>query len=289
MKFVCAGYPKTGSKSASAALRMLGYNVADYIETTEFLTEEWLQFIDGRETMKNVVAAYDRNNFDTNQDLPGNVFWEEMYDELGGKDKKIKVILTIRDGDEIWYNSWLNFFDRNFNRYGIRLGTWMAWFGAFGKEIKEMTRIGVACMRIMFAIDCKFEHGELYRRFVANKQIMKQRYRMHTEYVKSVVPKEDLLIWNVKQGWAPLCDFLGHKIPECPLPRENMKGELFEKYSQTDFIKNVIKTTTMNITIFIGLLILFFYLLLNQSSVNTLGQNIFNPLYTTLNDLFMTS
>ena len=32
MKFVCAGYPKTGSKSASAALRMLGYNVADYIE-----------------------------------------------------------------------------------------------------------------------------------------------------------------------------------------------------------------------------------------------------------------
>ena len=43
-------------------------------------------------------------------------------------------------------------------------------------------------MRIMFAIDCKFEHGELYRRFVANKQIMKQRYRMHTEYVK--------VIWN---------------------------------------------------------------------------------------------
>ena len=72
----------------------------------------------------------------------GNVFWEEMYEELGGKDKKIKVILTIRDGDEIWYNSWLNFFDRNFNRYGIRLGTWMAWFGGFGNEIKEMTRIG---------------------------------------------------------------------------------------------------------------------------------------------------
>ena len=66
-----------------------------------------------------------------------------MYEELGGKEKKIKVILTIRDGDEIWYNSWLNFFDRNFNRYGIRLGTWMAWFGGFGNEIKEMTRIGM--------------------------------------------------------------------------------------------------------------------------------------------------
>lgn len=39
-------------------------------------------------------------------------------------------------------------------------------------------------MRIMFAVDCKFEHKELFRRFQANKQIMKQRYRMHTEYVK---------------------------------------------------------------------------------------------------------
>ena len=108
-------------------------------------------------------------------------------------------------------------------------------------------------------------------------------------HFKSVVPKEDLLIWNVKQGWVPLCDFLGHEVPDCPLPRENMKGELFEKYSQTDFIKNVIKTTTMNITILIGLFALFLYLLFNQSAVNTLNQNIFKPLYTTLNDLFMTS
>lgn len=71
MKFISAGFPKTGSKSASAALRQLGYNVADYIETTEYLTDEWLRFIDGRETIENVIAAYDRNNFDTNQDLPG--------------------------------------------------------------------------------------------------------------------------------------------------------------------------------------------------------------------------
>ena len=37
MKIVCAGLPKTGTKSCSSALRILGYNVADYIETVEFL------------------------------------------------------------------------------------------------------------------------------------------------------------------------------------------------------------------------------------------------------------
>ena len=51
----------------------------------------------------------------------------------------------------------------------------------------------------------------------------------------------------MKQGWEPLCTFLGHEIPDNPLPRENMKGELFEKYSQTDFIKNVIRTSAINI------------------------------------------
>ena len=33
MKVICAGYPKTGSKSCSTALRKLGYNVADILET----------------------------------------------------------------------------------------------------------------------------------------------------------------------------------------------------------------------------------------------------------------
>jgi broad-specificity NMP kinase len=37
MEIICAGYPKTGTKSCSAALRKLGYNVADYTETAYFL------------------------------------------------------------------------------------------------------------------------------------------------------------------------------------------------------------------------------------------------------------
>ena len=47
MKIICAGYPKTGSKSCSTALRKLGYNVADYMETAEFLSGVWLDFYEG--------------------------------------------------------------------------------------------------------------------------------------------------------------------------------------------------------------------------------------------------
>ena len=48
MEIICTGYLKTGSKSCSSALRTLGYNVADYVETGEFLSVQWKDFLDGK-------------------------------------------------------------------------------------------------------------------------------------------------------------------------------------------------------------------------------------------------
>ena len=60
---------------------------------------------------------------------------------------------------------------------------------------------------------------------------LKQLYRTHNEYVKSAVRKEDLLIWNVKDGWEPLCKFLGKEIPKIPFPRSNNKNAFHETFS----------------------------------------------------------
>ena len=35
-----------------------------------------------------------------------------------------------------------------------------------------------------------------------------------------------LLVFNVKEGWAPLCDFLGKEIPDQPFPNVNESAEL---------------------------------------------------------------
>lgn len=48
----------------------------------------------------------------------------------------------------------------------------------------------------------------------------------HNLYVKSVVPKEDLLVWNLKDGWEPLCTFLGKEIPNEPIPHDNKTGDV---------------------------------------------------------------
>ena len=55
---------------------------------------------------------------------------------------------------------------------------------------------------------------------------LKQLYRTHSEYVKSAVRKEDLLVWNVKDGWAPLCTFLGKEVPKHPVPHDNKGGDM---------------------------------------------------------------
>ena len=50
--------------------------------------------------------------------------------------------------------------------------------------------------------------------------------------MKSVVPKENLLVWNVKDGWEPLCNFLGKPTPDGPVPYDNKTGTNFmEEYA----------------------------------------------------------
>ena len=84
----------------------------------------------------------------------------------------------------------------------------------------------------------------------------------------------------MKQGWEPLCTFLGHEIPDNPLPRENMKGELFEKYSQTDFIKNVIRTSAINIFLILLLIIFIGYIIFTFIPHNFVTRNIYDPFVT---------
>jgi len=56
MEIICAGHWKTGSKSCSAALRELGYNVADAMETGEHLATVWTDFINGMCSIEDVIG-----------------------------------------------------------------------------------------------------------------------------------------------------------------------------------------------------------------------------------------
>src|SRR5581483_959910 len=51
----------------------------------------------------------------------------------------------------------------------------------------------------------------------------------HNEQVKATVPSERLLVWEVGEGWEPLCEFLGVEVPPEPLPHENDRETFLER------------------------------------------------------------
>ena len=48
MKVICAGFPKTGTKSMANALRTLGYSVHDFEEHLEYNLENYVDYLEGR-------------------------------------------------------------------------------------------------------------------------------------------------------------------------------------------------------------------------------------------------
>jgi hypothetical protein len=55
-----------------------------------------------------------------------------------------------------------------------------------------------------------------------------ERFTAHNEAVKAAIPAERLLLFQVKEGWDPLCEFLGVPVPEEPFPRRNDRAEFWQ-------------------------------------------------------------
>ena len=59
-------------------------------------------------------------------------------------------------------------------------------------------------------------------------------FHAHEAAVKAAIPAERLLVHAAKDGWGPLCAFLGLPVPEGDYPRTNSKEEFFEHMKGAD-------------------------------------------------------
>jgi hypothetical protein len=53
-------------------------------------------------------------------------------------------------------------------------------------------------------------------------------FQAHNQAVMDAIPKERLLVFDVREGWAPLCAFLGVPAPSEDFPRSNSRVEFWE-------------------------------------------------------------
>ena len=75
-------------------------------------------------------------------------------------------------------------------------------------------------------------------------------FNRHIEEVKRTVPPERLLVFDVKQGWEPLCRFLGVPVPSTPFPRMNDTAEFVGRIKKR---QRVMQGVLAGVVVLIGL------------------------------------
>ena len=105
MKIICAGFPKTGTKSMANALSHLGYNVHDFEEHLEYNLDNYLRFFDGDIGEEVFTEMY--SDVDVVVDQPACTIWNILHQQF----PEAKVILMERDSAEAWFKSYDGMFD----------------------------------------------------------------------------------------------------------------------------------------------------------------------------------
>lgn len=52
--------------------------------------------------------------------------------------------------------------------------------------------------------------------------------------VQAEIAPDRLLVFNVREGWEPLCGFLGVAVPETPYPKTNSSKEFKDEEWKQD-------------------------------------------------------
>jgi hypothetical protein len=207
MKVIGAGLARTGTTSTLAALEELGfghcYTFYTILSERPEHVARWLDIYAGKPVDWRDLFA----GFNSVVDWPACDFYLQLL-ELW---PEAKILLNVRD-PEAWYQSVKNTIWENYQNM-LRAGQ--------GPESNGLSRLlDVMAWRGFF--DGKFE----------DQQYAIDAFERHTQKVKQSLPPDKLLVFDVREGWQPLCEFLDVAVPDKPFPRLNDTEAFRERVRQ---------------------------------------------------------
>lgn len=220
MKVIGVGFGRTGTTSLKIALERLGfgpcYHMTDIIERPE-LIDDWLPAAEGLPLDWDRVFAGYRSTVD----WPGAAYWRELVEVY----PDAKVILTVRDPQR-WYDSAATTIFKPLlqladDGLGIRMATLASpWLASLGRVLRAVL------------VDGTFDGR------ITDRDHAIGVFEQHIEDVTAVLPADRLLVYEVAQGWGPLCDFLDVPVPDEPFPHAN-DAEAFRRHQRQRMVRSL--------------------------------------------------
>jgi hypothetical protein len=199
MQVIGAGFGRTGTMSLKGALEQLGFGPSFHmidVARQPALLPQWQKAVDGEQVDWKQVF----DGWESTVDWPACTFWEQIWRDF----PDAKVLLSVRD-PESWYASC---------QKSIHASAQAAVKGELEGGTVEVSP------EAMKMINGLIWNGTFEGRF-DDKEFALEVFERHNEDVKSKVPADKLLVYEIGQGWEPLCEFLEVPVPDAPMPHLN--------------------------------------------------------------------
>ena len=194
MKVICAGWGRTGTRSLKYALQTL-FDAPAYHMQNILLNKKdaqlWYNIIFNKPSKVNWGQIY--SGYEACLDFPSCNYYKELMDEY----PQAKVILTVRNEDD-WIRSWNVLNNKIIKSFTFRF----------------LSKIPFTSFNLQKKIHNKAILGPdgMFKGSKTDEEI-KNEFLKWNQSVIDYVPKDRLLIYEVKDGWDPLCKFLNLPKP----------------------------------------------------------------------------
>jgi hypothetical protein len=201
-----AGLGRTGTLTLNDALRRLNYttmHMEQVMKEPLFWVDKFARAAEGDPAP--LVRGLASRGFNATLDFPACL----LYRELMAAYPHARVVLTVRSSAQVWADSVM-------------------------PTILEMGRILVEEVPFRWIAPARAARVARHVWSLSDKPMREltredliAMYDKHVAAVLAAVPPERLLVFDVREGWAPLCRFL--HVRDCPtgaLPRSNDTAQL---------------------------------------------------------------
>lgn len=194
LQVIGAGLGRTGTLSLKLALEQLGFakchHMIEVLSDAQRLVPLWDDVMNGKPDWD---AVFD--GFASTLDHPACRYWQELAEHY----PESKIVLTTRDAD-----SWFTSVNRT-----IMSAPHMAFF--------DQTAIARLLRETVY---------DMFGDQIADRAYMTRRFAEWNQSVIDNAPEGRLLVFEAKQGWEPLCAFLGVSVPDTPFPHVNSSADM---------------------------------------------------------------